>query len=66
MEKFETVKNCPKCGKHIFFAKDEKDCFAKRRYVLKKLYRDTVKPEHLVVTCPACAYEWDETCKDAV
>jgi len=65
IEKFESVKNCPKCGRGIFHSVGEKECFAKRRYQEKALDSDNVVNEHLIVSCPACGFEWKETCKDA-
>jgi len=59
MEKFESVKNCPKCNGNLFTPID-KLFTGKRKYV-----PGTADiPEHLIVTCSDCGYTWTEECAD--
>ena len=68
--KFESTRNCVKCGRPQFHTTGEQKCMAKRTYVPRSFAKgDTpgsgIVPEHLDVTCCACGYTWQEACKDA-
>lgn len=63
MEKFQSVKECPKCGKERFTKQYNTDT-TKSTYVPASLIDNQIVSEHLIVKCTGCGYEWQEQCKD--
>lgn len=62
MEAFNSVKECVKCGQERFAG--DSDCNG-NSYAQQSLKDGEVIPEHMVIKCHNCGYDWDEYCKDA-
>ena len=56
VEKFNSIKECPKCGYEAHIMKNGFICWLKKWHIVRQV---------LDVTCNNCGYFWVEDCKDA-